>query len=211
MTKRFTLIELLIVIAVISILASLLFPALNKALATGKRISCQNNLSQWGKVIVLYMDDNSDFFPCPPVRSSWNEPFNTLALLADIYYQSPLHDGAPDYNTSLGVFSCPSSPDKYINHQYCYNNYACSPPANGANGDNHYKMRTVHSPTEFILMADTKDHIRMAYGDYSNSSEPWPLRINYRHLRNTNLLRADGHVESTRESTIGKRYWILGF
>ena len=43
--KRFTLIELLIVIAIIAILAALLLPALNKARNRARSIACTNNLT----------------------------------------------------------------------------------------------------------------------------------------------------------------------
>ena len=55
--RRFTLIELLIVVAIIAILAALLLPALNKARSKARSISCVNNLSSIGKVLALYMED----------------------------------------------------------------------------------------------------------------------------------------------------------
>ena len=57
-SRRFTLIELLIVIAVILILLSLIQPALNRTIELAKRTVCVSNLKQWGLIYNGYADDN---------------------------------------------------------------------------------------------------------------------------------------------------------
>jgi len=58
--KAFTLVELLIVIAVIAILMAILMPALVKVREQGKRAVCLNNLRQLTVAWILYAHENDD-------------------------------------------------------------------------------------------------------------------------------------------------------
>ena len=59
----FTLVELLIVIAIITILAAMLLPTLEKALESSRRIQCSNNLHQMYLGATSYAMDFNDSLP----------------------------------------------------------------------------------------------------------------------------------------------------
>ena len=61
--RYFSLVELLVVIAVIAILAGLLLPALNQARRKAQSISCLTNQKQTFLALNAYADDHDEMFP----------------------------------------------------------------------------------------------------------------------------------------------------
>ena len=61
-TDGFTLVEMLVVIAVIAVLAALLLPTLSRSKASAYRIKCVSNLRQLGLAAHMYWDDNNGNF-----------------------------------------------------------------------------------------------------------------------------------------------------
>ena len=61
--RAFTLLELLVVVAVIAILAGMLLPALSKARSRGQAVACLNNTRQLALAWTLYADDHDSRLP----------------------------------------------------------------------------------------------------------------------------------------------------
>ncbi len=111
----FTLIEALVVIAIIGLLGALLVPAISSANAKGMSVACSSNLRQIGVAITLYASDNRGTLPGPLMtqqrprvsanqlsRKEWHEG-QLSAFLA------PYIDTLPDWKRGQqSLFACPS-------------------------------------------------------------------------------------------------------
>jgi prepilin-type N-terminal cleavage/methylation domain-containing protein/prepilin-type processing-associated H-X9-DG protein len=89
----FTLIELLAVIAIITMLAALLFPAFAAAREKGRQSACLSNERQIGTALILYADQWDDSFPL--IFNQRGETWQSALL---------------PFLKSKAVFLCPSNP-----------------------------------------------------------------------------------------------------
>jgi len=98
----FTLVELLLVIAIIALLAAMILPALARARMLSRRTECISNLSQWGQAMQLYLDDNENFFPAEDVVDGINPWF--VATKREVWFNSlPPYLGVPGLSNYASV------------------------------------------------------------------------------------------------------------
>lgn len=101
---NFTLLELLVVVAVIALLAALLLPALNKAKVMAMRISCVSNLRQVGQQTMFYVDDHNGYGPIVG-----NYDFANILAGADIVGGGVASDQRANQKSIKGIYFCPAS------------------------------------------------------------------------------------------------------
>lgn len=77
--NAFTLIELLIVIAIIAILAAILFPVFASAREKARQTTCASNEKQLGLAIIQYTQDYDETYPIA-VDVNWNTPTTSWPL-----------------------------------------------------------------------------------------------------------------------------------
>lgn len=109
--RIFTLIELLVVVSIISILISLLLPALKSAREKTRSISCLNNLKQQGTSLCLYLNDFDSNWWHPMIKGTDGKDVWWHVIVAN--YSGLCDDltiTAWSKRKGFGSLFCPSDP-----------------------------------------------------------------------------------------------------
>lgn len=104
--RWFSLIELLVVVAVIAILAGLLLPALSSSRLRAQTIKCMSNLSQISKLISSYTVSNGEVYPYACDSPAWGDPTGWMNLISEdksakSCYKCPIERTSTEFSYAL--------------------------------------------------------------------------------------------------------------
>lgn len=118
--KKFSLIELLVVVAIIGILASFLLPTLKKARDSARRASCMSQEKQIGIAFTMYHGDNDGYFPVYGSHKdnvAWDDQLGDYDGRKLTQAQKELQQIGPNDGVNNSLYQCPGSIQERDNHE----------------------------------------------------------------------------------------------
>ena len=189
----FTLVELLTVIAILSLLAALLFPVFATARGKAREISCLSNVRQIGQAIKMYTQDYDEYYPWAVDPTDKYTPIIWSAFpdfQAQIQTMPFLHECLQPYIKSPEIFHC-ASDTGYKIEDFTGVALDATPSSYGKFGTSynyrteiafrHATEGTFQTPAEFNVLMD-------AAGNWHGGLITDKLRYN--------VLHADAHAKN---------------
>ena len=225
--RAFTLIEILVVIAIIGILSAILFPVLSRARENGRKTVCLSNLKQLGIAFQQYTQDSRGKYPLAGQYQHWakgghwvtggeggvakdfTDAQKGLADPTAPFALVPGHEAYPQnsvgalatYTKSAGIYVCPSAPDGNVKKLSYSMNCALA-------GLSNVRVR---NPGDIVVLVDEGRTLNDGYFWATSDSLSTDALFDG-HNGGGNLLYADGHVKfmKSAEVTADFKYRMTG-
>lgn len=213
--RPFTLIELLLVITIIAVLASLLLPALTRAKRVAKTASCQSNLRNQAMITTFYAGENDGILP-PFCADMYNSQYIYATAARKGYLDAMWRTTVP-YGMTGSISQCPvqgrdwktvwlKSANSRSSYFYTLVEDPYYQPYPGGLNQPYYRPRRLQSAnveTVSIIMDCANDTYATNAGVNSHA-------FGDNTVESQNQLFLDGHVTLVRSPRTAKR-WGLGF
>lgn len=220
----------MVVIAIIAIIAAILFPAFGRARENARRSSCQSNLKQIGLAVVQYTQDYDERMPYTPYKW-WGD--DRIDNFNDVSTFTPPSAGSNEwgpnvlwavepYLKNIQVFVCPSAtpatgglaPSALSDTSYAFNIAIGTDP--GTTGRSLASIGRTATLAMLQEMPDRQHRLRLV-PKWRGGAAPsaaftaWnPASSSTIHFEGGNLLFVDGHVKFRNRSSLRASDFGLG-
>ncbi|MFT5127600.1 MAG: Tfp pilus assembly protein PilE [Rhodothermales bacterium] len=197
MKKRpFTLVEMILVVAVIAILIALLLPSVKTVRDKGKQVTCMSNLRNMGQALVLYVADNDRFV----TFSNWQSldahyEKGWLYAKAQRSLAEHVENGAFwNYLYERDIYHCPMHRDhETAGGTRRLTSYLMTGMMQ------HYSVNELFRYSDFPgdgFMIWEANTLGGSWNDGANFNTQASPQLSYRHFERANVLSFSGGVES---------------
>jgi len=197
--RAFTLVELLILLALLALLLGILLPTLSLARSGARQLECASHLRQWGAAVHAYATGNDGYLPR---RGNGVDAVTQTARPTDWFNALPPLMGLPSYADTLatglmprtGVWACAEAADQPTGYVF---DYAMNMWLSTWKAGQPDRLQRLGDLATQVFMCDG------APGHCSAVPAAAPYSPPPRHAGKVNLCFLDGHVAAFTAAELG--------
>jgi len=218
--RGFSLIEILVVVAILALLVAILLPSLQRARKQARDLMCATNLRTTGSAVYFYTQANRDYYPS---AGTWAEQ---CAIYAQKFSLARKGSNKKDLYQFIEFYLCPSDPVPHPSHNfkriiggqelnlnydmsYGLSAFLVNPPQNPSavqagtsyalDGDRQQKSTAIRRPAQIVMLTDAGND-----GLHAPTELEWDFDVDpdysgglleVHHQNGNQFLFADQHVE----------------
>ena len=221
----FTLLELLVVSAILAVLFGLIVSAVGRAKMSAHRIVCMNNLKQWSGGAHLYAQENDDLLPRESAvdginswemtgsstnRDVWYNALAETMLITPMIQYAQTPSSQQDFYSDGKIFHCPRARFEPISATYpnfslamnskLMRDFERTEPTSGAVGSSPRRLSELRVPDRTALFLDGgvpgEERLCPYQAPYTGQPKAFASQFPGRHNHGGNIAFADGHVRT---------------